>query len=184
MKTQHTAAITIFLMLLAPTAYSQDNGPFIGASIGSAGLDDDFDGLSIDESGTAFRIVAGWRFNEYFALEGGYHDFGDFEQAFVVDGEELNVALSADGFTLGAVGSIPLSERFSLMGRAGMFFWDGNAEINNVSQATPEDNNLFFGAGLNFQLTQKMRLTGDWTRYDLEDTISNVFSVGLEYRFR
>jgi OOP family OmpA-OmpF porin len=184
MKTQHTAAIAVFLILLAPTAYAQDNGPFIGASIGSAGLDDDFDGLSIDESGTAFRIVAGWRFNEYFALEGGYHDFGDFEQAFVVDGEDLNVALSADGFTLGAVGSIPLSERFSLMGRAGMFFWDGNADINNVSQATPEDSNLFFGAGLNFQLSQKVQLTGDWTRYDLEDTASNVFSVGLQYRFR
>jgi OOP family OmpA-OmpF porin len=184
MKTQHTAAIAVFLMLLALTANAQDNGPFIGASIGSAGLDDDFDGLSIDDSGTAYRIVAGWRFNEHFALEGGYHNFGDFEQTFVVDGEELNVALSADGFTLGAVGNIPLSERFSLMGRAGMFFWDGNADINNVSQATPEDSNLFFGAGLNFQLSQKVQLTGDWTRYDLADTASNVFSVGLQYRFR
>jgi OOP family OmpA-OmpF porin len=184
MKIQHIVAIAILLMLAALSANAQDNGPFVGVSIGSAGLDDDFDGLDIDDSGTAFRVVAGWRFNEYFALEGGYHDFGDFEQTFTVDGNELSVALSADGFTLGAVGNIPLSERFSLMGRAGMFFWDGNADINNVSQATPEDSNLFFGAGLNFQLSRKMQLTGDWTRYDLEDAASNVFSVGLQYRFR
>jgi OOP family OmpA-OmpF porin len=184
MKTQHSAPLAAFLMLLALTTNAQANGPFVGASIGSAGLDDDFDGLNIDDSATAFRIVAGWRFNEYFALEGGYHDFGDFEETLIIDGNEQNVALSADGFTLGAVGNIPLSERFSLMGRAGMFFWDGNADINNVSQAKPEDTNLFFGAGLNFELNQKLQLTGDWTRYDLEDAVGNVFSVGLEYRFR
>jgi hypothetical protein len=184
MKTQHTAALAILLMLVPMAAIAQDAGPFIGVSIGSASLDDDFDGLEINDNGTAFRIVAGWRFNEHFALEGGYHNFGDFEQSFTEDGDPLSVALSADGFTLGAAGNIPLSERFSLMGRAGMFFWDGNAEINNVSEATPEDTNLFFGAGLNFQLSQKLQLTGDWTRYDLDDTASNVFSVGLQYRFR
>ncbi len=183
MKIQHIAALAVFLLLFALPANAGGNGPFIGVSIGSASLDD-FDGLTIDDSGTALRIVAGWRFNEYFGLEGGYHNFGDVEQTFTVDGNELNVALSADGFTLGAVGNIPLSERFSLMGRAGMFFWDGNAEINNVSQATPEDSNPFFGAGVNFQLSQKLQLTGDWTRYELEGSASKVFSVGLQYRFR
>lgn len=184
MINQHYAAFAVSLLLLGLSASAEANGPYVGASIGSASLDDDFDGLMVDDNSTAFRIVAGWRFNEFFALEGGYHNFGDFEQTFDDGNSLVTATLSADGFTLGALGNIPLSERFSIMGRAGMFFWDGDAEINNVSQATPEDSNLYLGAGINFQLSQKLALTGDWTRYDLEDTDSGVISIGLQYQFR
>ena len=155
----------------------------IGGSIGQASLDEDFDGLTVDDNSTAIRIVAGWRFNDYFALEGGYHDFGDFEQTFDDGGGLSTAKLSADGFTFGAVGSIPVSERFSLTGRAGMFFWNGTAEVNNVSQATPEDSNLYLGAGVLFDLGKRFQLTGDWTRYELESAVSGVFSVGLLYQF-
>ena len=65
-----------------------------------------------------------------------------------------------------------------------MFFWDGNAEINNVSQATPEDSNLYLGAGVSFDVGKGFQLTGDWTRYELESAVSGVFSVGLQYQFR
>lgn len=184
MKIRKNAAAAVSLMLLAGPISVQAGGFFVAGSIGKAGLDEDFDGLVVDDNSTAFRLVAGWRFNDYFALEGGYHDFGDFEQAFD-DGSGLSIAkLSADGFTLGAVGSIPVSERFALTGRAGMFFWNGSAEINNVSLATPEDSNLYLGAGISFDLGKHFQLTGDWTRYELESAVSGVFSVGLQYQFR
>ena len=183
MKTQHYVTVAAFLMLFGLPLTAHGDGLYAGASIGNASLDDSFDGLTIDDNSTAFRIVAGWRFNDYFALEGGYHDFGDFEQTFDVAGTQVTAVLSANGFTFGAVGTIPLSERFALMGRAGMFFWNGSAEINAVSQASPEDNNPYFGAGLRFDLSEKVQLTGDWTRYDLEDTDSGVLSVGLQYQF-
>lgn len=184
MKTQHYAAVAAFLMLFSLPLTAHADGLYVGASIGNASLDDSFDGLTIDDNATAFRIVAGWRFNEYFALEGGYHDFGDFEQSIDILGNQATAVLSANGFTFGAVGTIPLSERFSLMGRAGMFFWNGNAEINAVSQASPEDTNPYFGAGLSFEVSNNLQLTGDWTRYNLEDTDSGVLSVGLLYQFR
>ena len=183
MKIRHNVAVAATLLLFALPISAQADGVFIGGSIGTASLDDDFDGLAVDDSSTAYRLVVGWRFNDYFALEGGYHNFGDFEQTFDIAGVPNTVVLSADGFTLGATGAIPFGERFSLMGRAGMFFWNGNAEINNVSQATPEDSNLYLGAGLRFQITEKVQVTGDWTRYDLEGTNSGVFSIGLEYQF-
>ena len=184
MKIQHYAAITALLLLFGLPVNAETNGPFIGASIGTASLDDNFDGQNIKDDSTSFRIVAGWRFNEYFALEGGYHDFGDFEQQIDILGNQVTASLSANGFTFGAVGTIPLSERFALMGRAGIFFWNGSAEINFVRQASPEDTNPYFGAGLRFQVSQKIQLTGDWTHYDLEDTDSGVVSVGLQYQFR
>ena len=144
----------------------------------------EFVGLDVDDDSTAWRIVGGWRFNDYFALEGGYHDFGDFKQAFDNGGTQNTATFSADGFTFGAAGSVPLGQRFALTGRAGLFFWNGSAEINNVSQATPEDSNLYLGAGASFDVSTKFQLTTDWTRYELENTASGVFSVGMQYSFR
>lgn len=157
---------------------------YIGASLGSATLSEDFDGLNVNDSSTALRLMAGWRVNDFFSLEGGYNDFGDFEQVSGQTGGQSKVRLSADGFIVGATGRIPVSGRFALTGRAGMFFWNGTAEINNVSQATPEDSNLYLGAGLDFEVSSALQLTVDWTRYELESATSGVASVGLRYRFR
>ena len=184
MKIRQNAAVAASLMLLAGPISAQAGGFFVGGSIGKASLDEDFDGLVVDDSSTSFRVVAGWRFNDYFALEGGYHDFGDFEQVFNGAGGPSTARLSADGFTLGAGGSVPVSERFALTGRAGMFFWNGSAEINNVSQATPEDSNLYLGGGVRFDVSRRFQLTADWTRYELKGAASGVFSVGLQYQFR
>ena len=184
MKTRYYAAtVAIFVLLVTPvSAYA--NGPFIAVSIGNATLDDDFDGFTVDDSSTAFRLVGGWRFNKHFALEAGYHDFGGFEESFDIEGVQDTATLSADGFTFGATGDIPFAERFTLFGRAGLFFWDGDAEINGVSQAKPEDTNLYLGVGLRFDLSKKLQLTGDWTNYDLEDTASDVLSIGSQFSFR
>ena len=175
------AATTFFDM--APLTVAADDGFYVGGSIGSASLTDDFDGFDVDANSLAVRVIAGWQFNDYFALEGGYHNFGRFEQEFVTDGGPVAVSLKADGFTLGATGTIPLNQKFALYGRAGSFFWDGDAEINDVSQAKPEDTNLYIGAGLRFMLSDRLSLLGDWTRYDLDDTQSHVASLGFTVSF-
>ena len=184
MKIRQNAAVAASLVLLAGPISAQAGGFFVGGSVGNANLNEDFDGLVVDDNSTSFRVFGGWRFNDYFSLEGGYHDFGDFEQVFDDVGGPSTATLSADGFTLGATGSVPVSDRFALTGRAGMFFWNGTAEINNVSQATPEDSNLYLGAGVAFDVSDRLQLTADWTRYELESAVSGVFSIGLQYKFQ
>ena len=175
-------AALLALALLSLNATAADSF-YLGASIGTASLNEDFDGLNIDTNSTSYRLVAGWRFNSYFAIEGGYHDFGDFEQEIDINGMASTVSLSADGFTLGATGSFPIGEQFSLFGRAGWFFWNGDAEINSVSQATPEETNLYLGAGMSYAIGDHFRVIGDWTRYELESANSNVFSLGFQFGF-
>jgi OOP family OmpA-OmpF porin len=178
-----TVATLAALLVLTPLTALGDDGFYVGGSVGSASLSEDFDGFNVDSDSTAFRLVAGWQINDYLSVEGGYQNFGAFEQTFTVNGEPVDVSLDADGFMLGGTGSFPLSDRFALYGRVGAFFWDGDAEINNVSQARPEDTNLYLGAGVSFALTGQLKLIVDWTRYNLEDTESNVISLGLTYGF-
>jgi OOP family OmpA-OmpF porin len=180
---RHAWAIIISSIVLLPISAYADGGFIVGASIGSASLDENFGGLTVDTDSSAYRISAGWRFNENFSIEAAYHDFGNFEQQLDINGTAADVSLSADGFTFGVAGSLPISTRFALTGRLGMFFWDGAAEVNNVSQASPEDSNLYFGAGASYSLTSRLAVTGDWIRYELEDAQSNVLSVGFQYWF-
>ncbi len=179
----YVAVVAALLSGAAPSLAAAEGSFYLGGSLGSASLNDDFDGFAVDSDSTAFRVIAGWQFNEYFSLEGGYHQFGAFEQTFDVAGETLDVSLKADGFTLGATGTIPLAGKFALYGRAGSFFWDGDADINNVSQADPGDTNLYFGAGARYAFTERFALIGDWTRYELEDTQSDVVSLGFTVGF-
>lgn len=171
------------LALLLPATGLADDRFFVAASVGSAELDEAFDGFDVDASSTAYRLTAGWRFNQYLALEAGYHNFGRFDQAFDNAGIPTEFSLKADGFTLGGVGYLPLNERWSLFARFGVFFWDGDADINNVTAATPEDTNMYLGAGARFALTDWISLTTDGSRYHLDDTSSNVFSVGIDLSF-
>jgi len=184
MINQKLAVSAALLTLVLPSldAFADDKF-FLGASIGNATLNEDFDGFGVDTNSTSYRLVAGWRFNDYFAIEGGFHDFGDFEQDIDIGGSVSSVKLSANGFTIGANGYVPISEKFSLLGRAGWFFWNGSAEVNNVTEASPEDTNLFLGAGASYAVGDHFRLTADWTRYELESANSNVISIGFQFGF-
>ncbi len=184
MKHLNKAAVAATTILaLAPLTAIADSGFYLGGSVGSATLTGDFDGFDIDDDSTSFRLTAGWQVNDFFSLEGGYHNFGKLEQSFNVGGNPVDVRLKADGFTLGATGSVPLGQNFALFGRAGAFFWDGDAEINNISQARPEDTNLYFGGGAKVAISDRLSLVGDWTRYELEDTESDVISLGFTLGF-
>jgi hypothetical protein len=42
---------------------------------------------------------------------------------------------------------------------------------------------LYYGGGAKFAITDRLSLLGDWTRYELEDTESDVVSLGFTFRF-
>ncbi len=183
MKHARTALAVVSVIALLPAAAVAESGFYLGGSIGSASLTEDFDGFDVDADSTAYRFVAGWQFNEFFSLEGGYHNFGKFEDSFDLAGEPVDLRLKADGFTLGGTLSLPLTRSLSLYGRGGAFFWDGDANINSITEARPEDTNPYYGAGAKVSLTERLDLVGDWTRYELDSTDSDVISLGLTLRF-
>ena len=175
--------LLLLLLMAAIPAANADSKFYVGGAIGSAELDDSFNGFNFDSSAIAFRISAGWRFNDYFAAELGYLDFGDFEEDFDVLGDLVPASVSANGFTFGVSGALPVSDNFALTGRAGMFFWNGTATLNGVTEASPDDTNPYFAAGARYRFTERFSVVGDFTYYDLEQTESSVISVGIEVDF-
>jgi len=161
---------------------SADSGFFVGGSVGAATLDDNIDTFALDTDSTSFRLNAGWQFSDFLAIEAGYHDFGKLDEEFDIGGILSDVDLRADGYTLGLTTSIPLGSNLSLFGRAGAFMWEADARIDGLRIEGYDDENLYYGAGANFKITDRLSLLGDWTRYELDDTESDVISVGFRSR--
>jgi len=184
MNNKHSATIALLAFLsLVPLTVSADSGFILGGSVGAATLDENFDGFGIDSDSTAFRLTAGWQFSDLFAFEGGYHSFGTFDETLDIGGLPSDVSVQADGFTLGATVGIPLGGNFSLFGRAGAFFWDGDAKVNEITLARPEEDNLYYGAGGDLMVSEQLSIVGDWTRYELDNIESDVISIGIRIRF-
>ncbi len=52
-----------------------------------------------------------------------------------------------------------------------------------MTQASPEDANLFLGVGATYAVGKHFRLIGDWIRYELDIANSEVISLGFQYGF-
>lgn len=180
MKTFRKTGLAVIMTVAAamPMTAVADNGFFIGGSLGSATLTEDFNRVDVDADSTAFRLVFGYQFSDAFGLEAGYHSFGTFEED-----RDFRFELDADGTFIGANIGAPVSDGFRLFARGGAFFFDGDSLIDAVPWRTRSDSNLYVGGGAEVEITEQLSLVGDWTRYELRDTDSDVISLGFTVRF-
>jgi hypothetical protein len=100
-----------------------------------------------------------------------------------VGGELVDVSADADGFSIAALGRLPLSERFSLQARAGLFFWDGQSTVAGITQNDPGDQNPFVGLGFGYELSEKAELGLMVDYYDMDDAQPLVAALQLSFRF-
>jgi hypothetical protein len=98
------------LLFTCSMAQAADNGFYLGAGVTQAKLDnigDDFDTGDLDDfklDNTAWKIIAGFRPVDFFAIEGNYNDLGD--EGRTVGGVRFDA--DAKAFALYAVGFLPI----------------------------------------------------------------------------
>jgi len=166
-----------------PGIAAADSGLFVGGSIGSATIDDGFDGVNLDADTSAYRIVGGYQFGDLFGLEIGYQDFGTLDEIVIIGPISSLTRISAEGWTAGGTLDLPISDSVSLFGRAGFFFWDADVSIDGFSIDVPSDENPYYGAGARLKVSSNLSLIGDWSRFELDDVDTDVISIGFQYRF-
>ncbi|WP_417567101.1 porin family protein [Marinobacter sp.] len=173
----------------APAALAQgsverdQSGPYISGSYGGYKSH----GGEFEDENDLLGAALGYQFNEFFALEAEYIDFGNF-------GDD-NVDGKLKGVGLGAVGRLPLTDSFGVYGKAGAFasFFDVDAfnESETYDEVTP-----FVGAGVDFRVTRQLTAFAEYNRYnvdvdesDFNGQVTNsgpefdTGRVGLKYQF-
>ena len=171
------------------------------AIFGSVGLDVLDSSSTLDDSDTGFGFAGGYQLNDHLALEFGYVDLGSIgyrATGTVSDGvdqfaAEALLGNSADGAVVSALGILPIGERFSVYGRAGLSLLnaDGGARITVDGQSqrasqSSQKSDLMFGVGAEYSLTRHFAIRLAWDRYldvgtqdVVGDTDADLFSLGV-----
>jgi hypothetical protein len=139
-----------------------------------------------EDSDTSLALFAGYHFNQYLSVEGGYIDLGAAEYRStgsvrrfgMAPNLPLNTSIDVEttGFTLAGIGSWPLGSVFELHGRLGFFFSQTDLSVSlvtpGISGATGSSSDsldsvgAYYGVGAGFNFAQHWSLSLDWTRYD------------------
>ena len=171
------------------------------AIFGSVGLDVLDSSSTLDDSDTGFGFGGGYQVNDHFAFEFGYVDLGSISYqatATVSDGvdqfaAEAELGNSTDGAVFSVLGILPIGERFSVYGRAGLSLLnaDGTARITVDGQSqrasqSSQKSDLTFGVGAEYSLTRHFAIRLAWDRYldvgtqdVVGDTDADLFSLGV-----
>lgn len=173
MKTKVSALVCASL-LAAAAAHAE--GLSIGGSIGSTRFKgDDIGGLPTDRSETGGKIYGGYGFTPNFGLEAGYARLGKFSSG------AGNV--KGDGYFVDGVGTLPLGNNFSALGRVGVF----NGKLDSSLAGSDRGTSYKVGAGVQYDFDKNLGVRGEWERYrfDALGTKANtdLYSVGVNYRF-
>jgi opacity protein-like surface antigen len=181
MRKHFIATATLVAALGSGPALAVDNGIYIGASVGESGVEfDGNDGFNVDDSDTGYKLNAGWRVLDWFAVEANYIDFGKTKGDFV---GETTLEFEADGINFSALGFIPIGP-VDLFARAGFISWNADAKLPEFDQSASDDGMDFsYGAGAQFRVWS-LTLRAEYEVFDIADADNlDMVSVGIMWTF-
>lgn len=164
----------------ATAAVPEQSGIYLGGGIGYDRIEgEDFTGSGddLDDSRVAYKGLAGFRLNRMLAIEGQYIDFGTAE-----DGDNR---VSADGWTAGAVLTVPMFEYVNPYAKAGVLFWDSDSRFpGGVPPSRSDDGSDFtYGVGARFSMTDNLGLRLEYERFEMNDIDVDMASANIQFDF-
>jgi hypothetical protein len=156
-------------------------GGYVGAAAGqgSTQIQPDPTFTAFDGSGTAYKVLGGWRVIKFFGIEADYRDFGTQEDEILGQG----VQVETTALDLFAVGVIPIGS-WELFGKAGYSRWDAEISAVGVPGGVSDDGtDIAYGVGVAYTFS-KVGLRLEYEEFDVEDVDQvNMFSFGFDFRF-
>lgn len=215
MKSNHAIRVLALAVLGAVSAqasYAQQSSSYyyLGGGIGQARAEVNDErvtrplfgsGLSAtnitrDNHDTAYKLFGGYQFNRNFAIEGGYFNLGKF--GFTANTLPLGTfsgQAKIQGFNLDLVGTLPVTERFSVFARAGAQAaktgdtYSGSRPIS-VFNPSPSKREINYkaGVGVQFEVNPSFLVRAEAERYRISDTVgrkgnADMLSVSLVFPF-
>jgi len=187
-------AMRFIIALIAASAFAispamaKDSGFYLGAGVGSFGLDVDGieEGVNFSGDDVGFKLLGGYKINKYFGAELEYIDGGSVEDKYDMDGDKLKLAVDLSGFNLSVLAAYPFAESFDVFGKLGAVFWDADfkASFMGVSERATDDGNDFsWGIGASWYFTDNFGARIEYQGFEIEDADTDMISLGVTYIF-
>lgn len=209
-KASGTLGLVALATIASPFAVADDSGWYAGANVGQSRSKIDNDritsellsgGLTAttitdDDRDTGYKVFGGYQVNKYFGVEGGYFNLGKtgFKATTSPTGT-LNGDIKVQGLNLDLVGTLPITEKFSAFGRAGVIYAQAKDSFSGTGAVTVYDSspsksetNYKYGVGVQYAFTESLAMRAEAERYRVNDAVGNdgdidLVSLGLIYRF-
>jgi len=145
---------------------------------------------SCDDTGTAFKVLGGYKFTPNIAVEAGYMSFGKTKAVFQVQNVNVDADLDVTGFGIGAAFHQDFATNWDFVARLGLAQIKskltagagGFSVSDSQSKAKP-----YGGLGIGYKLTKQLSLGAAWdfsqSEFEGEKGSVNAFSVGLTFGF-
>lgn len=163
------AAATALVIASSAAFAAQPNTVYAGADLGRTKID------GLPGHGTSVGAFVGYNVLPNVALEAGYRRLASI--TFTAPGFRSDVDLNQ--LSLSAVGTLPLSNGFSLLGRLGYSSVEAETKVSG-SRIKETDSNAIIGLGVGYAFTPAVSARLEFQKPG-SDT-QNV-SVGLAYQF-
>jgi OmpA-OmpF porin, OOP family len=191
------ATCAVALMCATAMAHAQDkyqdNGFQFGVALGQSGvtLSNEDAGLSRSAVDLGYKLYAGYRFNQYLALEGTWEnsqalldtDDGGTPPAVSTD-DDLTLRVKPKVYGASVIGSLPFAEVYAAYARVGMSHWESafTASLGDTSSDyRDKGDDLKWGVGIAGHLDGAL-LRLEYEQLDVTMDKDIPFPVDLKFR--
>ncbi|UJS22913.1 outer membrane beta-barrel protein [Thiothrix winogradskyi] len=146
---------------------------YAGFSLLKSDAECNYEGVACDSTG--YKIATGYKFNDNFAVEGGYYDLFTNDGTNATTGEKSTV--NGSGLALSTIGTYSIDGKSSLSGKVGFMAWDAEANKAGVPVVGMSGTDILLGVGAGYRLNDHWQLRGEYEQIggDLE---AKVYSLG------
>lgn len=215
MKTFNAVVATLAMAGLSATASAAQGDWYVGAGGGWSNYNgspvdlnptlakETYTITRYDDTGTGWKIFAGYQFHTNFAVELAYTELGKYSFDANVSGGPAGTGteyseVKPTCWSLSLVGIVPLSQNFSLLGKAGVCRWDDRFrgwEVSSLPGSPPtpypdtpqsKGTDLTYGLGLRYDFTRNLGLRAEWERFENvthDRSSADLWSLSLQYSF-
>lgn len=163
------AAAVLLSAFVAAPAVAADI--YAGINVGSAKIDSPGFG-----STTSFALLGGYSFNENFAAEVAYTNFGSKDYPTVS-------GVKSSAMSVSGVGSLPINEQFSVFAKLGI----ASTTLEATGFASTSKTDLTYGFGGQFNINRQVGIRLGYDTYKVSDSFitvdQTVTSVGAVFKF-
>jgi len=177
----------VLSVVAAPAAFAadddHDSGFYLGAALGDFSANyhraNDVQDTHLNfNRNDATRILGGWRFTPYVAVQLDYSDFGRSTAAV----SELGLTTTSDAWTPSVIGILPIGP-VELFGKLGESFYNVTANNNTGRLVNSSGNDPVYGVGVGITVIKRLNLSVEYERIKMNQ-YANADAVWLNASWR
>lgn len=130
-----------------------------------------------------WKVYAGYQFNKYLGVEGGYTNLNDM----TATNGPLRATVDTEAWNVAALLSYPLTNKFSVIGKLGAAYMLSDAKVTNGAALTVRSSDDGFepnyGVGVSYALFDNLSLRAEWERFDRNDYDIDLMTAGITMKF-